>query len=150
MAAEPSAVGVVPVAQNGWVYDDSDTRCHDGGAPPLRDRLETVVGNLEGNVEEVVEVLHCVDDRDLRDLALREVLAQLLERGVGHHPLARRLLGVGQGRALPVVENMAQYARDSGRLDDSTIDALLADVRSAVDTGRYLLVLPQFLATATA
>jgi hypothetical protein len=43
---------------------------------------------------------------------------------------------------------MAKYARESGQLDSAEIDAFVANVKSAIEEGTYLLVLPQFLVTA--
>ena len=43
---------------------------------------------------------------------------------------------------------MAEYARESGQLDTAEIDSFVADVKSAIEDGTYLLVLPQFLVTA--
>lgn len=42
---------------------------------------------------------------------------------------------------------MAKFARHSGRLDDVALGAFVADVRTAIAEGTYLLVLPQFLVT---
>jgi hypothetical protein len=47
----------------------------------------------------------------------------------------------------PVVLNMAQYARASGRLPAARVEALVADLRAAIEAGTYLQVLPQFLVT---
>ncbi|HSD10528.1 MAG TPA: methyltransferase domain-containing protein [Candidatus Binatia bacterium] len=55
-----------------------------------------------------------------------------------------------QGHFAPVVFNMASYARASGRMDPSTIDRLLGDLRASIERGTYLLVLPQFLVTGIA
>ena len=55
-----------------------------------------------------------------------------------------------RGRAAPILLNMAKYARESGRLEDSEIDSFVDDVKSAVEEGSYMLVLPQFLVTAAA
>ena len=46
-----------------------------------------------------------------------------------------------------VIANMASYARTSGRIDESEIDALLEDVDKALSEETYLAVLPQFLVT---
>ena len=55
-----------------------------------------------------------------------------------------------RGRAAPILLNMAKYARESGKLDPSEIDAFVEDVKSAIEEETYLLVLPQFLVTAGA
>ncbi len=53
-----------------------------------------------------------------------------------------------EGRTAPVLLHMAKYARDAGTLDPAIIDAFVADVRRSIDAGTYLMILPQFLATA--
>jgi hypothetical protein len=45
---------------------------------------------------------------------------------------------------------MAAYAKASGRIDPARVDALVDDVRRAIDDGTYLMVLPQFLVTGVA
>jgi ubiquinone/menaquinone biosynthesis C-methylase UbiE len=52
-----------------------------------------------------------------------------------------------RGHMAPVVLNMAQYARASGRLPAARVEALVADLRAAIEAGTYLQVLPQFLVT---
>ena len=52
-----------------------------------------------------------------------------------------------RGLMAPILRNMAEYARASGRMPQSRIDALLADVQRAIEAETYLLVLPQFLVT---
>lgn len=52
-----------------------------------------------------------------------------------------------KGYAAPILFNMAKYARDSGRIEEATIAAFIDDVRTAIDAGTYMLVLPQFLVT---
>jgi ubiquinone/menaquinone biosynthesis C-methylase UbiE len=55
-----------------------------------------------------------------------------------------------QGLLAPIVWNMANYARESERLQVAHIDAFLADLQRAIADGTYLLVLPQFLVTGAA
>jgi len=55
-----------------------------------------------------------------------------------------------QGYFSPILFNMASYARASGRMDPAAIDALLAELRAAIENATYLLVLPQFLVTGRA
>lgn len=52
-----------------------------------------------------------------------------------------------RGHMAPILLNMAKFARHSGRLDDVALGAFVADVRTAIAEGTYLLVLPQFLVT---
>ncbi|NRA01729.1 MAG: methyltransferase domain-containing protein [Myxococcales bacterium] len=54
------------------------------------------------------------------------------------------------GRMLPILSNMASYARASGRMQDSRIDRILEDARDAAEAGTLLLLLPQFLVTGAA
>jgi SAM-dependent methyltransferase len=55
-----------------------------------------------------------------------------------------------KGHMAPVVWNMIGYARASGRLAPATLDAIVADVKSAIAAGEFLLLLPQFLVTGRA
>jgi ubiquinone/menaquinone biosynthesis C-methylase UbiE len=55
-----------------------------------------------------------------------------------------------KGHMAPVVWNMVQYARASGKLTPATLDAIVADVKRAIEAGEFLLLLPQFLVTGTA
>jgi len=54
-----------------------------------------------------------------------------------------------RGHFSPILHNMASYARASGRIETSKIDALLAELDRALADGTYLLVLPQFLVTGS-
>ena len=51
------------------------------------------------------------------------------------------------GALRPVLTNMASYARLSGQLPDSEIDAFLDDIKRALDDETYFALLPQFLVT---
>jgi ubiquinone/menaquinone biosynthesis C-methylase UbiE len=55
-----------------------------------------------------------------------------------------------KGHMAAVVLNMVQYARASGKLPAAQLDAIVAELREAIETGRHLLLLPQFLVTGTA
>jgi ubiquinone/menaquinone biosynthesis C-methylase UbiE len=55
-----------------------------------------------------------------------------------------------EGRLLGMIETVAGYARDSGRMDPARPVSALDIVRSAIEQGTYLAVAPQFLATAEA
>jgi ubiquinone/menaquinone biosynthesis C-methylase UbiE len=52
-----------------------------------------------------------------------------------------------QGRMSPVVFNMLDYARASGRMPPATLAALVADLKQSLADGTFLLILPQFLVT---
>jgi arsenite methyltransferase len=73
-------------------------------------------------------------------------------RAGGFRDVRVQVLAAADTRGLfaPLLFNMAGYARESGRLDPTEIDALLEAVRAAIRDGTYLLVLPQFLVTGTA
>lgn len=53
-----------------------------------------------------------------------------------------------QGRAMGVLRNMEQYARDLGALPEAQVDALMARLDKAIDEGSFLFSLPQFLVSA--
>ena len=55
-----------------------------------------------------------------------------------------------KGHMAAVVLNMVGYARASGKLPGAKLDAIVAELRGAIDAGRYLLLLPQFLVTGAA
>src|SRR5262245_55468912 len=52
------------------------------------------------------------------------------------------------GRLLGMIRTVAGYARESGALSPSRIDAMLETVRRGLADGTYLAVTPQFLVTA--
>ncbi len=52
-----------------------------------------------------------------------------------------------RGTLSPILFSMARYARVSGKLEASVIDALLDDLKRSLTEGTYLLVLPQFVVT---
>jgi ubiquinone/menaquinone biosynthesis C-methylase UbiE len=79
----------------------------------------------------------------------RKLFGFMREAGFGEVRV-RVLAGADtRGYAAPVLFNMASYARESGRLSEATIEGVVADVRAAIESGTYLLVLPQFLATGS-
>ena len=53
------------------------------------------------------------------------------------------------GRLLGMIKTVASYARESGALSSTRIDAMLEAVERSVAEGSYLAVTPQFLVTAT-
>jgi hypothetical protein len=55
-----------------------------------------------------------------------------------------------KGHMATVVWNMISYARASGQLAPAELDAIEREVRAAIESGDYLLLLPQFLATGVA
>jgi SAM-dependent methyltransferase len=54
------------------------------------------------------------------------------------------------GRLKGMIQTVAGYARSSGRMSDTDIDAILDTVDKAIDDGLYLAIAPQFVATAKA
>ena len=53
------------------------------------------------------------------------------------------------GRLLPMIKNMAGYARDGGDMRAADIDRILSTIEQAISDGRYLALAPQFVVTAT-
>jgi ubiquinone/menaquinone biosynthesis C-methylase UbiE len=74
-----------------------------------------------------------------------------LMRAAGYREVRVQVLASAdtRGHMAPVILNMAHYARAAGRLPAATLDALVSDLRAAIEAGSYLLVLPQFLVTGT-
>jgi ubiquinone/menaquinone biosynthesis C-methylase UbiE len=54
-----------------------------------------------------------------------------------------------EGRLLGMIKTVAGYARESGALDPSRIDAMLQTVDRSLAEGTYLAITPQFIVTAT-
>jgi hypothetical protein len=54
-----------------------------------------------------------------------------------------------EGRLLGMIKTVAGYARESGALDASRIDAMLRTVDRSLAEGTYLAITPQFIVTAT-
>jgi len=53
------------------------------------------------------------------------------------------------GRLLPMVRTIADYARDSARMDERDIDRIVSTAEAAIAAGTYLMLAPQFVVTAT-
>jgi ubiquinone/menaquinone biosynthesis C-methylase UbiE len=53
------------------------------------------------------------------------------------------------GRLLPMLRNMAGYARDSGDMPDADIDGVLSALEQALENGTYLVLAPQFVVAGT-
>lgn len=54
------------------------------------------------------------------------------------------------GRLLPMIRNLAGFARASGVIETQRVDATLAILEAALADGTYLALAPQFVVTATA
>lgn len=52
------------------------------------------------------------------------------------------------GRMLPMINNMAGYARSSGRIGHANIENILSTIEQAISDGSYLALAPQFVVTA--
>jgi hypothetical protein len=53
------------------------------------------------------------------------------------------------GRLLPMIKNMAEYARGSGKINHADVDKILSITEQAVSDKSYLALAPQFVVTAT-
>ena len=53
------------------------------------------------------------------------------------------------GRLLPMIKNMAAYARDSGKECAADVEETLSMIERAVSQRKYLALAPQFIVTAT-
>jgi ubiquinone/menaquinone biosynthesis C-methylase UbiE len=54
-----------------------------------------------------------------------------------------------EGRLLPMIKTIADYARGSGKIGDAEIDKILFKIEQARAAGSYLFLAPQFVVTAT-
>lgn len=54
-----------------------------------------------------------------------------------------------EGSLLPMVENMAKYARLSERMEEARIDEVVQIVHQAISDRNYLAISPEFVVTAT-
>lgn len=54
-----------------------------------------------------------------------------------------------EGRLLPMIKNMAGYARGGGKMSDAGVEDILSRIEQAIASGRYLALSPQFIVTAT-
>lgn len=52
-----------------------------------------------------------------------------------------------EGRMLPVLQHVAQYAEVSGKLDQKRVGAILTEVKQSIAEGTCLMALPQFMVT---
>lgn len=54
-----------------------------------------------------------------------------------------------EGRLLPMIQTIADYARGGDPISDAAIDRVLSAIEQARADGRYLFLAPQFIVTAT-
>lgn len=54
------------------------------------------------------------------------------------------------GRLLPMIRNMAMYARDSRKIPGRQVDGVLAALEAGLTDGTYLVLAPQFVVVASA
>ncbi len=87
-------------AQERIVFDDEEGRVGHGVAQ----RVMRFGVDLQRLADPRVHVVGADQHRQLDDLALVEVLAQLREHGIRHVDLARHGVGIGERRALALVE----------------------------------------------
>ena len=52
-----------------------------------------------------------------------------------------------EGRLLPMIKNMAGYARDGGDMANEEIDGILSTLDQALTEKTYLVLAPQFVVT---
>lgn len=52
------------------------------------------------------------------------------------------------GRLLPMIKNMAEYAHASGRFSERAVEEIVASIEAAIEQGNYLALAPQFVVTA--
>ena len=71
-------------------------------------------------------------------------------RQAGFEAVAVRLLTSPdtEGRLTGMIQTVADYARESGKLESGRIDAILRTVESALEQDTYLAISPQFVVTA--
>ena len=76
-------------------------------------------------------------------------LPALLRQAGFRNVAARIRAGADQiGGALPMLRNMRGYIEVGGAMPAAEADAMLAEAEEAIETGRYLFSLPQFIVTA--
>ena len=78
----------------------------------------------------------------------RILRAELLDAGFVDVEVSIRAGADTAGGGLAVLRNMASYAGAFDRMPATEIDGMLAEAEAAVETGRYLFCLPQFLVQA--
>lgn len=74
-----------------------------------------------------------------------------IARGAGFGNVALQVLTKPdtEGRLLGMIHTVAEYARESGRLDAKRIDAVVQTVERGLAERSYLAITPQFVVTAT-
>jgi ubiquinone/menaquinone biosynthesis C-methylase UbiE len=80
----------------------------------------------------------------------RKLRAALLRAGYGDVQVAVHPIVDTSGLTQVVLQNMAGYIHQFGTLPAARVEELMAEVRSAVEAGEYLFILPQFLVTGSA
>jgi hypothetical protein len=53
------------------------------------------------------------------------------------------------GRLLPMIKNMAEYARSGDKINHADVEKILSIIERAVSDGSYLALAPQFVVTGT-
>jgi len=80
----------------------------------------------------------------------RKLYGSFRQAGFGDVTVQVSVITDTVGFLLPILKNMATYARVSGRLSEQAIDRCLEDVQLGIQQKRHFALLPQFLVTATA
>ncbi|XOV88117.1 MAG: methyltransferase domain-containing protein [Pseudomonadota bacterium] len=83
------------------------------------------------------------------ELYIGRKLPALLVRG-GFSDVEVKLMATPDmvGGGLNVLTNMATYVKRFGAMEPAAVDAMMAELKAAIDTSEYLFVLPQFVVTA--
>ena len=95
---------------------------------------------LGDQIEPVIGLFNCRMLREHNDLArsgFREIDVQVITRPDM------------EGRLLPMIKNMAGYARDSGKMGEEEIDGVLSTLDRALAEKTYLALAPQFVVTGS-
>jgi len=79
----------------------------------------------------------------------RRVAGKLKEAGFNEVQVRLSPFVDQSGRGLHVLRNMASYIATFGSMPKSEVDELLGQVEAALQDGKFLFVLPQFLVTAS-
>lgn len=77
----------------------------------------------------------------------RRLRSELVDAGFEDVEVSIRAGADTAGGSLAVLRNMASYAGTFDRLPAAEIEAMLAEAEAAVEAGRYLFSLPQFVVT---
>jgi ubiquinone/menaquinone biosynthesis C-methylase UbiE len=80
----------------------------------------------------------------------RALYSEMKRAGFSDVSVAIRAGADTDGRMLPVLQHMANYAQVGGKLDQNRVGAILAEVRQSIADGTCLMALPQFIVSGKA